>query len=1011
MRNTSILLTCLCLRSLAQVPGSVDATFNPTDAGYAWGDGFTNPAICGAIQSDGKIVVGGHFVGYGGGVSGQLYSSRNHIARLNTDGTLDATFDPGTGFDQRVESVAIQPDGKILACGFFTTFNGAPVGYIVRLTATGALDPTFNTGTGFNNGMLQLALQPDGKMLVAGSATDFNGSAIGRFARLNSNGTLDATFNVGGGGFNSTGTSSVALQSDGKILVGGAFDQYNGISRTHFARLNNDGSLDMAYAPAVNDGTYSIVLQPDGKALIGGWFTDINGLTRIGVARLLTTGAVDLTFNAGSTVLGGVSGVALTSTGAILVGGYFNTTNGASTNYFVRLTSTGAVDGTFNLGAGCDGNVVKVLVQTDGKVIPLGWFNRFDRRIFHMVGRLNANGSPDTAFNPGTGVQLGGQGYSAGVLALARQSDGKLLVGGTFFGYNKRAQPGLVRVHTDGSLDASFDCGTNDLTYMVVTAIVVQPDGKVLVGGGFSTFNGQPRGCLVRLNSDGSEDLSFSLGGAGFANGINALALQADGKVVVGGSMTTLNGAPCDRIVRLNANGTVDPTFDPGTGPNGPVNCMLLQPDGKILVGGSLTQVNGTQRGGFARLWSNGILDATFLGGSGISGPSPRVLGMALQPDGKVVLVGDFTHCHGVARANLARVNGDGNVDLTFVNAGVDNSVRSVALQADGKLVIGGGFLQCGGNIERHRIARLHPNGGVDQGFPVLTTSGTGSWVDEVLIQPDGKIIAAGDFVKINDAVRNRLARLNGGDSYVRVSPKVFLQGPYDSGSQTMSDALRVAGLVPLAQPYSALGFAFVAGGGSETTTTGALAVTGNNAIVDHVVVELRTTASMIIVASVDALVQRDGDVVAMDGVSPVTFSAIPASYRVAVRHRNHLGVLSAAAFALSSTPTVVDFTLPGTGTYGTNAQVQIGTRMALWAADGTGNGQVKYTGTGNDRDPILTAVGNTTPNNVLLNQYSRLDANMDGSVKYTGAANDRDIILTNVGSSTPNNTRTQQLP
>lgn len=1011
MRPSLVVLTFFGLRAMAQVPGSLDASFNPTDVGYAWGDGLSNPATCAALQSDGKIVVGGLFVGYWGGVSGQMSSTRGHIARLNTDGTLDAAFDPGNGFDERVESVAVQPDGKILACGYFTSFNGTPVGRIARLTASGALDLTFNTGTGFNNGMLQLALQSDGKVLVAGAATQFNGATIGYFARLTSTGALDATFNVGGSGFNATGASSVTLQADGKILVGGGFTQYNGTARSHFARLNSNGSLDMAYAPTFNDGAYAIVLQPDGKAVVGGWFSQIDNELRSGVARLQTNGAVDLTFDAGMAATGGVTGLALTSNGNVMVSGYFNATTGAAGNYLLRLTSTGSVDATFNQGAGCDDNVVKVLVQPDGKVIPVGWFNRFDRRTFNMVARLNANGSPDTGFNPGTGVQCGGQGYSAGVLAMARQSDGKLLIGGQFQGFNKRANYCLARVNTDGSLDPTFDTGPDLGTYMAINALAIQPDGKVLVGGDFSSFNGQPRGCLVRLNADGSEDTGFSLGAAGFIGACTALALQADGKVLVGGNMALLNGASCDRLVRLNANGTLDATFDQGTGPNGQVHSILVQPDGKVLIGGAFTQVNGAQRGGFARLWSNGILDATFLGGSGVSGSTPRVLDMALQPDGKVVLAGDFTQCHGLPRMNLARVNSDGNVDATFPDPGVTSMVRTVALQDDGKLVIGGGFINCGGNIERHRIARLHANGAVDLGFPVLTTGTTGSYVDEVLIQPDGKIIAGGDFVKLNDAFRNRLARLNSGDSFVRVSPKVFLQGPYDSGTQTMTDALRAAGLVPFAQPYTALGYTFTGGGGMEATTAPVLAVTGNNAIVDHVVVELRATTGSSIIASVDALVQRDGDVVAMDGTSPVTFSAQPASYRVAIRHRNHLGVLSAAAFSLTSTTTTIDFTVAGTGTYGTEAQTPIGARMALWAGDGTGNGQIKYTGSGNDRDPILTAVGSTTPNNVLLNQYSRLDANLDGSVKYTGAANDRDILLLNVGSTTPNNTRAQQLP
>ena len=252
------------------------------------------------------------------------------------------------------------------------------------------------------------------------------------------------------------------------------------------------------------------------------------------------------------------------------------------------------------------------------------------------------------------------------------------------------------------------------------------------------------------------------------------------------------------------------------------------------------------------------------------------------------------------------------------------------------------------------------------------------------------------------------------GTSTVLLAAKVRLEGPYTAGTGLMGDALRTLGSFPLSEPYTGLGYAHV-GGGGETTTAPVLAVTGNNAIVDWLVLELRTSAPPhTVVATRSALVQRDGDVVGTDGVSSVAFNAAAGSYRVAVRHRNHLGCMTANAVSLSSSATSLDLSAAATAMYGTAARKSItGTfpTQALWAGDATFNGQVKYTGSGNDRDPVLTTVGSTTPNNVVAGAYSTRDVNLNGEVKYTGSGNDRDPILVNVGSTTPNNVRTQQLP
>ncbi len=242
----------------------------------------------------------------------------------------------------------------------------------------------------------------------------------------------------------------------------------------------------------------------------------------------------------------------------------------------------------------------------------------------------------------------------------------------------------------------------------------------------------------------------------------------------------------------------------------------------------------------------------------------------------------------------------------------------------------------------------------------------------------------------------------------VRVAAKVFLEGPFVSGTGLMSDQLRSSGLFPLTEPYTALGLPI---NGPNTINSAILATTGNNALVDWVLVELRDAATgATVLERRAALVQRDGDVVALDGINSLGFCSSAGSYRVVVRHRNHLGCMTSQGIALTSTATAVDFTSAALATYGTDARKMSGIVRLLWAGNTNGDASLKYTGSSNDRDPILLGVGSTTPN-ATVNGYLRTDVNMDGAVKYTGASNDRDPILVNVGSTTPNNVRLEQLP
>ncbi len=251
---------------------------------------------------------------------------------------------------------------------------------------------------------------------------------------------------------------------------------------------------------------------------------------------------------------------------------------------------------------------------------------------------------------------------------------------------------------------------------------------------------------------------------------------------------------------------------------------------------------------------------------------------------------------------------------------------------------------------------------------------------------------------------------LHGEPVRLRLNIRAFLQGPFDEVTGSMKDQLRTSGYLPMTEPFTALGLPQTNGGG-ERTTASVLAMSGTDAVVDWIHVELRAADdSTHVIATRNALLQRDGDIVETDGSTALGFAAPAGDYFISVHHRNHLGVMTADALSLSSTPSNMDLTTGSFALYGSDAQQSVGAYRVLWAGDVSHDGSIRYTGAGNDRDPVLVTVGGNTPNN-SLSGYQTSDVNLDGTVKYTGADNDRDPILINVGSTTPNNTRAAQLP
>ena len=237
---------------------------------------------------------------------------------------------------------------------------------------------------------------------------------------------------------------------------------------------------------------------------------------------------------------------------------------------------------------------------------------------------------------------------------------------------------------------------------------------------------------------------------------------------------------------------------------------------------------------------------------------------------------------------------------------------------------------------------------------------------------------------------------------------KVFLGGPYNQTTGLMNTGLNDGGFIPDTEPYSSdFNFNFMGGDDDATIIDETvLGVTGVNAIIDWVVVELRMDNDIFDVAySAPALLQADGDIVDIDGVSPLPIPVTGANYYVAVYHRNHLPVVTAEAVNISSP---LDFST--VELFGENPSKVVNGVQVLWPGDVTFDREIMYTGFNNDRDPILAAIGGSVPTNSITG-YHNTDVNMDGIVKYTGQNNDRDIILVSVGGLTPTNTLLAQLP
>lgn len=357
-------------------PATIDNSFNV-------GIGFNSLVESISIQKDGKIIIGGYFTSYNSTVI-------RTIAKINIDGTLDASFDPGTGFNNLgVYTTAVQSDGKIIVGGDFSDFNGTTTSRIARLNANGTFDPTFNTNFGFDSYVSAITIQNDGKIIIGGNFTYYNGTSTNKIIRLNSDGSIDNTF-ITGNGFNNT-VKSILVQNDGKIIIGGDFTAFNSITKNFIIRLNTDGSNDADFiiGTGFNSGVSSICLQSDNKIIVGGIYTSFNSVTRNCISRLNADGAIDNSFNPGTGFNLAVETITLINE-KIIAGGYFTSFNGTARKRIARLNNDGTIDNSFDSGLGFNNAVTSIAIQTDNKIIACGTFASYTSSTANRIVRLNS---------------------------------------------------------------------------------------------------------------------------------------------------------------------------------------------------------------------------------------------------------------------------------------------------------------------------------------------------------------------------------------------------------------------------------------------------------------------------------------------------------------------------------------------------------------------------------------------------------------------------------------------
>ena len=555
------------------------------------------------------------------------------------------------------------------------------------------------------------------------------GSLLARQAIAQSAGVLDLSFDTGPGA-NAT-VQTVVAAPEGAVFAAGNFTVFNDTPRSGVVRLNSDGSLDPAFAPAftlpADGGVFVVTPLPDGKVLVGGRFSDLNGSGRRTLVRLLANGTIDPSFQAGFPDLSGVLAIAVDDTGGIYAGGAFAMVDGVRRASLVRLRANGALDPAFTpppiVGIGSP-VVTAIVVQRDAKVLVGGQFQASEGvERWDNLMRLRDTGEIDSDFRSQAAVN-GAQ----AIAALALEGTGHLLVAGTFPFSGQQSGQALRRLRPDGTRDEGFrpEFRTSTNSPATLNTLLIDAAGRTVVGGDFATVNGEPQPWMARVLADGSRDPRFSPAQSPDGE-VTTLDRDSLGRILLGGDFRKIGAASPGRIARL-----LNPPLPP---------LILQQP-----------QATTTSRGGNVALRVRAEADTTniykwYRNGTLIPGETGAELYLvnATATDSYLVQVSNLG---GVLQSTAVTVTvlprTAGALDASFLpapvteNAPAFSNVYSVrALRPDGRLLVEvGGFRE-------HTVLQLQPDGSRDPGFRITLPNPTGSThlLDAITLLPDGRLL------------------------------------------------------------------------------------------------------------------------------------------------------------------------------------------------------------------------------------------------------------------------------
>ncbi len=739
--------------------GSADTGFGSSGKTATDFSGGADQANSVVLQGDGKIVVGGSTSPSGSGQDDDFA-----LARYSTNGSLDPTFGTGgrviTTFGSSngdIMSLAIQPDGKIVAAGWVANAGENRDFALARYDFNGTLDSGFGTGgevtinfgggTNTDDMAFGVAVYPDGRIVAAGSALlPSGGTAHEQFAlaRLHGDGTLDSTFGTGGRvvGLVDTVAFAVAIDSSGKVVAGGEEPAYDTDSDFVLARFNLDGTPDTTFGGSGwvttsfgNTGVevvHGLALTQDGKIIAGGMGSGATG--DFALAKYNGDGSLDGTFGTGGKVLtdfeaggDGIQSIALDGTGGLVAGGI--------------CACSQAGEGPFALAR----------YDANGNLVPS----------FHGNGKLAT--TPVSSLDD----QL---------QAIALQADSKILVGGESISDScssgcPRSDFTVARYNFDGSIDTSFGNGgvvhtdLSPFNYDQLHDLQVQSDGKIVAAGSTYTDTTGPDFGLVRYNPNGSLDTTFGSGGvvftdfSGGTDNLASIAIRPDGKIVAGGNTTDFTTFSL-ALARYNTDGTLDPTFGNGgkvvttlPGEGAQLIAVTTAPGNKILAAGDVVSTTTSLDFAVVRYNPDGSLDTSFGTGGYVvtdfASHEDTARSVVQLADGKI-LVGGETGTYPTYDFALARYNTDGTLDPTFGNGGkvvtdfnsTTDQIYSVLIDLQGKIVA------TGTSSGDFALARYNTDGTLDPTFGnggLITTNILGyDTAQDAALTQDGRVTLAG---------------------------------------------------------------------------------------------------------------------------------------------------------------------------------------------------------------------------------------------------------------------------